>query len=111
MSGSNLFTGTLDLLVLQTLAGQKLHGYAIGRSIRAAGGDALAVEEGALYPALHRLEARGLLEAGWGRTDTGRRAKFYTLTADGRAHMEAERARWEAHARAVWAVLEAGGAS
>jgi transcriptional regulator len=111
MSGSNLFTGTLDLLVLQTVAGEPLHGYAIGRWIRAHGGDALAVEEGALYPALHRLEARGFLSASWGRTDTGRRAKFYALTADGRAHMEAERTRWEEHARAVSAVLQAGGAS
>lgn len=111
MSGSNLFTGTLDLLILQTVAADALHGYAIGRWIRATGGDALAVEEGALYPALHRLEERGYLEASWGRTDTGRRAKFYGLTPEGRAHMEAERARWQAHARAVRAVLEAGGAS
>lgn len=111
MSGSNLFTGTLDLLVLQTVAVEPLHGYAIGRWIRDTGGEALAVEEGALYPALHRLEARGFLEASWGRTDTGRRAKFYALTEEGRAHMEAERARWREHARAVGAVLEAGGAA
>ena len=110
MSGSNLFTGTLDLLILQTVATEPLHGYAVGRWIRATGGGALAVEEGALYPALHRLEERGYLEGSWGRTDTGRRAKFYGLTAEGRAHMEAERARWQEHARAVRAVLEAGGA-
>ena len=60
---------------------------------------------------VHRLEARGFLEASWGRTDTGRRAKFYALTDEGRSHMEGERARWEAHARAVGAVLEAGGAA
>ena len=111
MSGSNLFTGTLDLLVLQTLAADAMHGYAIGRSIRATGGDALSVEEGALYPALHRLEERGFLQASWGKTDTGRRAKFYALTDEGRAHLEAERTRWEEHARAVGAVLRAGGAS
>ena len=111
MPGSNLFTGTLDLLILQTLAAEPLHGYAIGRWIRAAGGGALAVEEGALYPALHRLEEQGYLEASWGRTDTGRRAKFYSLTPAGRAHMEVERTRWQEHARAVRAVLEAGGAA
>lgn len=111
MSGSNLFTGTLDLLILQTVAAEPLHGYAIGRWIRARGRGALDVEEGALYPALHRLEERGLLEASWGRTDTGRRAKFYVLTPEGHAHMEAERARWQEHARAVKSVLESGGAT
>lgn len=105
MSGSDLFTGTLDILILRTLAGGSLHGYAIGRAIRDGSEGVLAVEEGALYPALHRLQGRGLLEAEWGRTDTGRRAKFYRLTEAGTAHLEAEAARWTEFSGAVSAIL------
>lgn len=105
MSGSDLFTGTLDILILRTLQAAPLHGYAIGRAIREASEGVLAVEEGALYPALHRLEGRGLLEAEWGRTDTGRRAKFYTVTAAGREHLEEESARWTQYSGAVTAIL------
>jgi transcriptional regulator len=106
MSGSDLFTGTLELLILRTLGAGRLHGYAVGRSIRESSSGVLDVEEGALYPALHRLERRGMLEATWGRTDTGRRAKFYRLTAAGRAHLETERGRWSEYARAVDSVLD-----
>lgn len=107
MSGSNLFTGTLDLLVLRTVSPGPLHGYAIGKHLRETSSGVLDVEEGALYPALHRLEKRGLLRSEWGRTDTGRRAKFYALTDDGRAHLEDEVERWRAHADAVRTVLGA----
>ena len=105
MTGSNLFTGTLDILVLKTVLGGPMHGYAIGRVIRNESEGVLSVEEGALYPALHRLQKRGLLDAEWGRTDTGRRAKFYRLTAEGRSQLTAETARWEAYSGAVAAIL------
>jgi len=107
MAGSNLFTGTLDLLILKALQQGPLHGYAIGRWIRDTGGGPLQVEEGALYPALHRLQKAGLLSADWGQTETGRQAKFYELTAAGRERLAAETARWNEHAGAVAAVLGA----
>lgn len=105
MSGSDLFTGTLDILILRTLEAAPLHGYAIGRSIRDGSEGVLAVEEGALYPALHRLEGRGLLEAEWGKTDTGRRAKFYRLTPEGTEHLSREAERWAEYSVAVAAIL------
>lgn len=108
MSGSDLFTGTLDILVLRTVQAAPLHGYAIGRTIRDGSEGVLSVEEGALYPALHRLERRGLLESRWGKTDTGRRAKFYRVTDEGLAHLEAERARWAEYSDAVTAILGPG---
>jgi len=107
MSGSDLFTGTLDILVLKTLRDGPRHGYAIGRVIREDSQGVLSVEEGALYPALHRLQARGLLDATWGRTETGRRAKFYRLTRDGRRHLEAETIRWNEYSEAVTTILGA----
>lgn len=105
MAGSNLFTGTLDLLMLQTLSWGPRHGYAIGRWIAERTEGAVDLEESALYPALHRLEKEGLVEAGWGLTDTGRKARFYTLTDKGRKALRKETARWEEHADAVFAVL------
>ena len=105
MSGSDLFTGTLDILILRTLDGGPLHGYAIGRAIRDASEGVLSIEEGALYPALHRLQGKGLLEAEWGRTDTGRRAKFYDVTPAGAEHLARESARWAEYSGAVAAVL------
>lgn len=107
MSGSDLFTGTLDILILRTLDAAPLHGYAIGRAIRDGSEGVLSVEEGALYPALHRLEGRGQLAAEWGRTDTGRRAKFYKVTTAGRKHLAAESARWTEYSGAVAAILGA----
>ena len=106
MSGSDLFTGTLDILILRTLAGGSLHGYGIGRVLREQSDGVLDVEEGALYPALHRLLKRGLLSAEWGRTDTGRRAKFYTATSAGLRHLETEASRWRRFSGAVSDVLE-----
>lgn len=107
MAGSDLFTGTLDLLILRTLRGGPLHGYAIGRWIRDTTEGALDIEEGALYPALHRLEKLKLVGARWGRTETNRQAKFYELTPAGRERLEAESDRWRAYSGAVAAVLDA----
>jgi PadR family transcriptional regulator PadR len=103
--GSNLFQGTLDLLVLRTVLDGPMHGYAIGRCIRDVSGGGLNVEEGALYPALHRLKKRRVLDAEWGITDQGRRARFYSITEFGRARLESESARWSEHVDAVGAVL------
>ncbi len=105
MSGSDLFTGTLDLLILRTIEPEPLHGYGVGKALRDQTGGVLAIEEGALYPALHRLERRGHLEAAWGKTDTGRRAKFYRVTAEGRDHLATESARWAEFSGAVATVL------
>lgn len=105
MSGSDLFTGTLDLLILRTLEAEPLHGYGIGKALRELSDGVLSIEEGALYPALHRLEGKGLLESAWGKTDTGRRAKFYRLTGEGMVHLDAERARWAEFSGAVSLVL------
>ncbi len=106
MSGSDLFTGTLDLLILRTLSVEPLHGYAIGRRIREGSEGVLSVEEGALYPALHRLEGKGFLESEWGKTDTGRRAKFYRVTRVGAEHLGVESARWAEFSGAVHAILD-----
>lgn len=105
MSGSDLFTGTLDLLILRTLRVEPLHGYGVGKALREQSRGVLAIEEGALYPALHRLERKGFAEAAWGRTDTGRRAKFYRPTPEGLAHLKAESERWLEFSGAVSLVL------
>lgn len=105
MPGSDLFTGTLDILILKALTWGPRHGYAIGRWIRETTEAVLVVQEGALYPALHRLERRGLISEQWGETDTGREAKYYTLTPAGRAHLRAELTRWSAYSRAVTRAL------
>lgn len=105
MAGSNLFTGTLDLLILQTLKRGPKHGYAIGKWLADRTEGAVALEESALYPALHRLEKKGLIEGAWGQTDTGRKARFYTLTRRGDKALGRETARWEEHAGAVFSVL------
>jgi len=101
MAGSNLYTGTLDLLVLKAVSWGPRHGYAIGRWIRETTNDTLVVQEGVLYPALHRLERRGLLKEEWRRSETGRDAKYYTLTTAGRRALRDETARWVEHTRAV----------
>ena len=106
MSGSDLFTGTLDLLILRTLGEGRLHGYGVAKQIRETSKGILDVEEGALYPALHRLERKGWLESTWGRTETNRRAKFYGLTKAGNAQLEVESARWSDFSNAVAAVLQ-----
>jgi transcriptional regulator len=101
----DLFTGTLELLILRTLADNLVHGYGIARRIRDRTDGVLDVEQGALYPALHRLNRRGFLKGEWGETETGRKARFYSLTEKGRAALETETARWDEHAKAVYAVL------
>lgn len=101
MAGSDLFTGTLDLLILKALTWGPRHGYAIGRWIRETTSDVLVVQEGALYPALHRLERKKFLSEDWRESETGRQAKYYSLTAQGRAHLRAERQRWEQFSGAV----------
>ena len=98
--------GTLDMLILKTLARGPLHGYAIAQFIQQSSNDVLKVEEGALYPALHRLEVRGLLKAEWGASDNNRRAKFYRLTAVGRHELEQESAFWDRVAAAVTRVMQ-----
>ena len=107
MAGSNLYSGTLDLLILRSLVWGPLHGYGIGRWIRVSSSEILKVEEGALYPALHRLEKGGWLESEWGMTERKRQAKFYRLSKQGQQHLQAETARWNEHAGAVQAVLAA----
>ena len=100
-----LMRGTLDVLILKTLSWSPLHGYAISRAIRATSGEDLNVEEGALYPALRRLEARGLLESTWGLTDTGRQARFYQLTDDGLQQLERGVREWQRYVDAMSRVL------
>ena len=109
MAGSDLYTGTLDVLVLKSLTSGPLHGYAIGLWIRRTSADVLSVQEGVLYPALHRLEKRGLVSSAWGTTETKRRAKFYKLTQRGRKYLESEVERLTEHSEAVLSVLKALG--
>jgi PadR family transcriptional regulator PadR len=97
--------GTLDLLVLKTLSRGEAHGYAIALTIQRASDDVLSVEEGALYPALHRLEVRGLLKSRWGTSDNNRRAKYYRLSALGERELQVETAYWGRVAAAVTRVV------
>ena len=91
---SDLVQGTLDLLILKTVAPQPMHGWAIGKRIQQISGEVLQVQQGSLYPALHRLEQQGWITAEWAASETGRQAKFYSLTAAGRAQLEKETANW-----------------
>jgi transcriptional regulator len=100
-----LLQGTLDVLVLKTLSWGPRHGYAVARWIAETSGEELAIEEGALYTALHRLEKRGWVEAEWGLSENNRKAKFYQLTARGRAQLRAQAARWARYSTAVTRVL------
>jgi PadR family transcriptional regulator PadR len=110
MAGSDLFTGTLDILILKAVTWGPRHGYAIGRWIRDTTSDDVIVQEGALYPALHRLERKGLLAEEWGVTETGREAKYYSLTSTGRAHLRAEAKRWSRFSTAITRALNAASA-
>jgi transcriptional regulator len=101
-----LLPGTLDMLILKTLSRSPMHGYGIAQFIQRASADVLRVEEGALYPALHRLEVRGWLLATWGTSDNNRRAKFYRLSALGRRELEHEADYWRRVASAVTQVME-----
>jgi len=105
MGGSDLFSGTLDILILRAVRMDPLHGYEIGRRLREGSRGVLDVEEGALYPALHRLEGQGFLKSSWGRSETGRRAKFYRQTPAGRRHLDASTLKWRELASAVEALL------
>ncbi|MEP6836348.1 MAG: PadR family transcriptional regulator [Gemmatimonas sp.] len=107
MAGSDIYTGSLDLLILKSLSWGALHGYAIGRWIRQSTSEELAVQEGALYPALHRLERKGFLDEEWGLTDTNREAKFYSLSTTGKKHLKAELARWQSYSRLMTTALSA----
>lgn len=101
----DLIPGTLDMLILKALEAGALHGYAVAEWIHGRSHDVLQVDEGALYPALHRLELRGLLFSEWGASENNRRAKFYRLTGPGRKHLQSERERWTRLAAAVGFVL------
>jgi PadR family transcriptional regulator, regulatory protein PadR len=103
---TDLLQGTLDLLILQVAALGPLHGYAIAQRLNRISKDALQVQQGSLYPALHRLEKRGWLKAEWGATDSGREAKFYTLTAAGRKRLAVERTEWDRLSQAIALVLQ-----
>jgi PadR family transcriptional regulator PadR len=101
-----MMPGTLDMLILKTLGRGPLHGYAIAGSIQRNSGDVLRVEEGALYPALHRLELRGQLASDWGVSDNNRRAKFYRLTAAGRKQLAEESSYWTRLTAGIARIME-----
>ena len=104
---TELLQGTLDMLILKVVALGPVHGYGISVSIRAISNDALHVQQGSLYPALHRLEKRGWLKAEWGESENGRQAKFYRLSAEGRRQLAAEEANWKRLVEAIGLVLDA----
>jgi PadR family transcriptional regulator, regulatory protein PadR len=103
---SDLLQGTLDLLILKTIARDPLHGWGIAKRIQILSGDVLAVGQGSLYPALHRLEQQGWIAAEWKDSDLGRSAKFYSLTRDGRKQLERELKSWERLSSAVALLIE-----
>ncbi len=102
-----LIQGTVEMLILKALARGAMHGYGVAEWIEQTSQQVLKVEEGALYPALHRLELRGLLSAKWGASENNRRAKFYQLTAEGRRRLESESSRWARLSAAVAFVMQA----
>jgi PadR family transcriptional regulator, regulatory protein PadR len=104
---TELLRGTLDLLILKVVALEPSHGYAIAQRLQQISKDFFQVHQGSLYPALHRLEDKGWLEAEWKESETGREAKFYSLTRSGRRQMEAEVVNWERLCEAVGLVLRA----
>lgn len=103
---NDLVQGTLDLLILKTIALEPKHGWAIAKRIQQVSGEVLQVQQGSLYPALHRLEQQGWIRAKWMESETGREAKFYSLTATGRKQLEAETANWKRLSEAVNLVVE-----
>jgi len=104
-SKSDLLQGTLDLLILKTLSTGAMHGWGISQRIQQVSGEVLQVQQGSLYPALHRLEQQGLISAEWGASENKRQAKFYALTAGGRKQLEQETANWERMSGAVARIL------
>jgi PadR family transcriptional regulator, regulatory protein PadR len=107
-SSLDLLQGTLDLLVLRTLSWGPMHGYTVARMIKDRSKQVFLVEEGALYPALHRLERQGWVESEWGLSENNRRAKFYQITTAGRTQLRVELAQWNRYTRAVAGVLQPG---
>lgn len=105
---SDLVQGTLDLLILKTLSLEAKHGWAIGKRIQQVSGEILQVQQGSLYPALHRLEQQGWIKADWRETELGRKAKFYSLTRAGRVQLESERAQWARLSQAINLVVNEG---
>jgi transcriptional regulator len=103
---TDLVQGTLDLLILKTLALEPMHGWGIAQRIRQVSKEVLQVNQGALYPALHRLEQNGWIKAKWGESDNHRRAKFYALTMAGRKYLQQEQANWQRLSAAIGLVLE-----
>jgi PadR family transcriptional regulator PadR len=103
---TDLVQGTLDLLILRTISLEPKHGWAIAKRIQQVSREALQVQQGSLYPALHRLEQQGWIQAEWHPTETGRMAKFYSLTRSGRRHFEAELASWTRLSSAINLVIE-----
>ena len=101
----DLLQGTLDVLILRTLLGGRAHGHAIAKHIQRTSEDLLQVETGSLYPALHRLEAKGLISASWALSNKGKRARFYRLTSLGRKQLVAEQSKWESFSRAIALIL------
>jgi len=104
---NDLVQGTLDLLILKTLRPEAMHGWAIAKRIQQLSGDVLQVQQGSLYPALHRLEDQGWLDAEWGTSENNRRAKYYQLTTAGRRQLAAEVRTWQRYANAVQLLLQA----
>jgi transcriptional regulator len=102
---SDLLQGTLDMLILKVVALGPIHGYAIAQRLQQMSSSVLQVQQGSLYPALHRLEKRGWLKAVWAATDTGREARFYTLTRLGRRQLEEQRASWDRLSAAISGIL------
>jgi PadR family transcriptional regulator PadR len=102
---TDLVQGTLDLLILKTIALEPMHGWAIAQRIRQVSKEVLQVNQGALYPALHRLEQQGWIEAEWGESENNRRAKYYSLTKSGKKYLQSERANWERLSAAIGLVL------
>lgn len=100
-----LLQGTLDMLILRTLQWGAQHGHGIGQAIRQSSADVLQIERGSLYPALHRLEARGLISSEWKSSDLNRRAKYYRLTAAGKKQLLTEQSQWKLLARAITRVM------
>jgi transcriptional regulator len=105
-SAPDLLQGTLDLLILRTLQGEPMHGWAISERIQQVSQDVLQVNQGSLYPALHRLEHRGWITAEWGVSELGRRAKYYRMTAAGRRQLAVEASEWERMTTAIGRVLK-----
>ena len=103
---SDLLQGTLDLLILRTLQSGALHGWAISERIQLISGEVLQINQGSLYPALHRLEHQGWIEAAWAVSELGRRAKYYTLTPSGRRQLAVEAREWERMANAIGRVMK-----